>query len=78
MHVRSAWCTRAAGGGRRRGMRWHPGARDDVEQGPGGCPARRAGKRLSRPPYPRPAPQGISEALSYGIPRRLSTDVSQT
>jgi len=34
-----------------------------------GCPG---------PPYPRPAPQGISEALSYGIPRRLSTDVSQT
>src|SRR5262245_41573587 len=27
MHVRPAWCTRSAGGGRRRGRRWHPGAR---------------------------------------------------
>jgi len=59
-------------------MQWHPGARDEGEQGQGGCPARRADKRLSRLPYPRPAPQGISEALSYGILWRLSTAVSQT
>jgi hypothetical protein len=59
-------------------MRWYPGARDEGERGQGWCPARRADKRLSRLPYPRPAPQGISEALSYGILRRLSTAVSQT
>src|SRR2546426_8674369 len=49
MHVRPAWCTRSAGGGLRRGMRWHPGERGEVERGQGWCHARRAGHGLSQP-----------------------------
>jgi hypothetical protein len=74
MHVRPAWCTRSAGGGLRRGMRWHPGERGEVERGQGWCHARRAGNGLSQLPFPRPSPQVTSEALPYGILRRMSTD----
>ncbi|SRR6266849_2482710 len=74
MHVRPAWCTRSAGGGLRRGIRWHPGERGEVERGQGWCHARRACHWLSEPPFPRPAPQVTSEALPYCILRRMSTD----
>ena len=59
---------------RRRGLRWHPGERGEVERGQGWWHARRACHRLSQPPFPRPAPQVTSEALPYGILRRMSTD----
>jgi hypothetical protein len=72
--MRPAWCTRSAGGGLRRDMRWLPGERGEVERGHGWCHARRACNRLSQPPCPRPSPQGTSEALPYGILRRMSTD----
>ena len=58
----------------RRGLRWHPGERGEVERGQGWCHARRAGNRLSQPPFPRPSPQVTSEALPYCILRRMSTD----
>src|SRR5439155_2284423 len=53
--------------------RWHPGARDEVERGHGWCHARRACQWLSSSPFPRPAPRVTSEALPYGILRRMST-----
>src|SRR4030095_5382714 len=50
------------------------GERGEVERGQEWGHARRAGHRLSPPRFPRPSPQGTSEALPYGILRRMSTD----